>query len=57
MKDSVVKVPTNFITINQTVGTKDKKVGEATKEGIEENREILKKMQKEATTKDFKIDD
>jgi len=31
----------------------DKKVGEATKEGIEENREVLKQMKEEARTKEF----
>lgn len=53
----VFRIPNNFITINQTVSTGNKKVGEATKEGIEKNREVLKKMQQEARSNEFTVDD
>ena len=53
---SVVKLPTVF---GETQAEKrdKKRVGDVTKTGIEENREILKQMQKEARSNEFNIDD
>ncbi len=49
----VFRVPSSFTTLVQEDRRTDRKVGEATKEGIEENRDILKKMRKRATTQEF----
>ena len=53
---SVVKIPTVF-GITHIEKHDNKKVGDVTKTGIEENREILKQMQKEARSNEFNIDD
>ena len=51
---AVVKVPTQFaIPAKQASGGK-RKVGEETKEYIEENREVLKQMKEEAKSVEFK---
>lgn len=50
---SLTRIPNNFITINQTISPSKKKVGEATVDGIEENREILKQMKEIARNKEF----
>ena len=51
---TVVKVPTQFaIPAKQASGGK-RKVGEETKEYIEENREVLKQMKEEAKSVEFK---
>jgi hypothetical protein len=52
--DTVVKVPTNFVTLNRDVTEDKKKVGETTKEYIEENREVLKQMKEEVKGVEFK---
>lgn len=53
-RPTVTKIPTTFVTVNKTHVEGDKKVGETTKEYIEENREVLKQMKKEAQSTEFK---
>tara|TARA_R110002020_G_scaffold149972_4_gene326469 strand:+ start:494 stop:700 length:207 start_codon:yes stop_codon:yes gene_type:complete len=56
LRNTVIKVPSVFVTTN-VEKSDNKKVGDTTKTGIEENREILKQMQKEARSNEFKLDD
>ena len=56
LHNTVIKVPSVFVTTN-VEKSDNKKVGDTTKTGIEENREILKQMQKEARSNEFKLDD
>tara|TARA_R110001583_G_scaffold18383_35_gene73174 strand:- start:2445 stop:2648 length:204 start_codon:yes stop_codon:yes gene_type:complete len=53
----VFRVPSNFTTLVMADRGKDKKVGEATKEGIEENREVLKQMKEQARTQEYDPND
>jgi putative FmdB family regulatory protein len=48
----VFRIPSHFTTM-KTEQSGDRKVGEATKEGIEDNREVLKQMKEEARTREF----
>ena len=49
----VFRVPSSFTTLTVEDRKTDRKVGEATKDGIEENRDILKKIRHRATTQEF----
>ena len=50
--DSIKRAPGHtFISSNKVVEKREKKIGETTKEHIEENREILKKMKKQQLKK------
>ena len=49
----VFRLPSTFTTLVTDDRRRDKKVGEATKEGIEENRELLKQMKEDARKKEF----
>lgn len=51
------KIPQPFTTMSNEVFFSKPKVGDETKKGIEENREILKQMKKEARTTEFTADD
>ena len=51
------KIPQPFTTTFNDAPFSKRKVGEETKEGIEANREILKQMQREAPSNEFKADD
>ena len=49
----VFRVPNTFTTLVMDDRGREKKVGEVTKEGIEENRELLRQMKEEAQTREF----
>jgi len=53
----IEKIPQPFTTTSRGPILPKSKVGEETKKGIEENREILKHMKREARTNEFNIDD
>ena len=53
----VFRVPSTFTTLVMDDRGKDRKVGEATKEGIEENREVLKQMKEQARTQEYDPND
>ena len=53
----VFRVPSTFTTLVKDDRGRDKKVGEATKEGIEENREVLKQMKEQARSREFNPND
>lgn len=57
LESLVTKVPTSFTTISQPPSHGNKKVGEETKNSIEENREVLKKMRSTAASKEYIPDD
>ncbi len=53
----VFRVPSTFTTLVMDDRGRDRKVGEATKEGIEENREVLKQMKEQARTQEYDSND
>ena len=53
----VFRVPNTFTTLVMDDRIRGRKVGEATKEGIEENREVLKQMKEQARTQEYDPND
>ena len=51
------KIPQPFTTVAATPTSSKRKVGDTTKEDIEDNRKILKQMKKEARSSEFTLDD
>ena len=57
LQEEVIKIPA-FFSHQQTTGNSPKqKVGDVTKEHIEENREMLKQMKQEARTNEWSSND
>jgi len=53
--EATTKLPSSFSTIQRPPTIGQTKVGEATKQGIEENREILNQMKEAARTREIDL--